>query len=358
MTPKVTVVIPTHNRPAMLRDALASVCVQTWPEWEALVIDDGSEPAVDTAGLVAEFGSRIRVVRNRQPMKLAYVRDQGVQLAAGAYVTQLDDDDRLAPTALAEAMTIFTRHVDLEVLFLGVLGFGVNRENFDLNQQATLKGVLTRASAVSHEGLIHFDRERFSALLGAVPMPFQRAMMPCAVWHRVSALRLQAYQLDPTVTDQETARQLIQPPLRDSEWALYAAVSSRAALLDRPLYLQRCEGQGYVSLPAQRDGGTLLVTVPHENVPVSAKHFQHFSAEKLERAFELHFALEEVAFLDRRSPAVKLIRWVLENKYFILTHWGIRNRIYRLYKHFFLVSDERHCGRIFMRFRPRPVPQA
>ena len=110
--------------------------------------------------------------------------------------------------------------------------------------------------------------------------------------------------------------------------------------------------------PLVRDGGTLLVTVPHENVPVSAKHFQHFSAEKLERAFELHFALEEVAFLDRRSPAVKLIRWVLENKYFILTHWGIRNRIYRLYKHFFLVSDERHCGRIFMRFRPRPVPQA
>lgn len=291
MTPKVTVVIPTHNRPAMLRDALASVCVQTWPEWEALVIDDGSEPAVDAAGLVAEFGSRIRVVRNRHSMKLAYVRDQGVQLAAGAYVTQLDDDDRLAPTALAEAMAIFTGHVDLEVLFLGVLGFGVNRENFDLNQQATLKGVLTRASAVSHEGLIHFDRELFSALLGAVPMPFQRAMMPCAVWHRVSALRLQAYQLDPTVTDQETARQLIQPPLRDSEWALYAAVSSRAALLDRPLYLQRCEGQGYVSLPAQRERAALASIDIKRHLLRAAqkldifKPWQHETRASLARAY-------------------------------------------------------------------------
>lgn len=110
--------------------------------------------------------------------------------------------------------------------------------------------------------------------------------------------------------------------------------------------------------PLIRDDGYLLVTVPHENIPVSAKHFQHFSAEKLLSYFESHFVLEETVFLDKRSPAVKLIRKILENKYFILVHWGIRNRLYRMYKHFFLVSDERQCGRIFMRFRPKPKQQS
>lgn len=107
--------------------------------------------------------------------------------------------------------------------------------------------------------------------------------------------------------------------------------------------------------PLLREDGCLLVTVPHENIRVSAKHFQHFSAQKLLNYFEPHFILEETAFLDRRSPMVKLIRKTLENKYFILAHWGIRNRLYRMYKHFFLLSDEPHCGRIFMRFRPRPT---
>lgn len=107
--------------------------------------------------------------------------------------------------------------------------------------------------------------------------------------------------------------------------------------------------------PLLRDDGHLLVTVPHENIPVTAKHFQHFSAEKLLGYFDTHFLLEETAFLDKRSPLVKLIRKALENKYFILVHWGLRNRIYQLYKRHFLVTDERQCGRVFMHFRPRPL---
>jgi 2-polyprenyl-3-methyl-5-hydroxy-6-metoxy-1,4-benzoquinol methylase len=101
------------------------------------------------------------------------------------------------------------------------------------------------------------------------------------------------------------------------------------------------------------DKGTLLVTVPHCNVRVSKKHFQHFSAKSLEAHFKAHFDLEEVVFLDKRSRAVNWLRWLLENPYFILKHWGIRNRLYQFYKKRFLVTDEKNCGRVFMRFRPR-----
>ena len=102
------------------------------------------------------------------------------------------------------------------------------------------------------------------------------------------------------------------------------------------------------------EDGTLLVTVPHRNVRVSKKHFQHFSAESLEAHFQSHFDREEVAFLDKRSRVVAWLRWLLENPYFILKHWGIRNRLYLFYKRRFLVTDERNCGRIYMRFRPKP----
>jgi SAM-dependent methyltransferase len=102
-----------------------------------------------------------------------------------------------------------------------------------------------------------------------------------------------------------------------------------------------------------RDDGTLIVTVPHSNVKVTKKHFQHFSRATLLAHFGSQFDLEECLFLDRRSRAVGWLRALLENRYFILVHWGLRNRLYQLYKRSYLVTDEPRCGRILMRLRPK-----
>jgi len=108
------------------------------------------------------------------------------------------------------------------------------------------------------------------------------------------------------------------------------------------------------SLPALlKKNGRLLVTVPHQNVPVSRKHFQHFSGKSLRSYFEEYFDVEEVVFLDKRSRWVNLIRKVLYNQYFILNHWGVKNRIYKFYKIQFLVCSEVDCGRIFLKLRKK-----
>lgn len=103
-----------------------------------------------------------------------------------------------------------------------------------------------------------------------------------------------------------------------------------------------------------RDDGTLIVTVPHSNIRVTKKHFQHFSRQTLLAHFSSHFVLEECAFIDRQSHLVRWIRALLENRYFILAHWGLRNRLYQVYKRWFFATDESRCGRVFFRLRPRP----
>ncbi|MGA7800339.1 MAG: class I SAM-dependent methyltransferase [Gammaproteobacteria bacterium] len=105
-----------------------------------------------------------------------------------------------------------------------------------------------------------------------------------------------------------------------------------------------------------KDNGILLVTVPHRNIPVSVKHFQHFSAQSLIDYFKDQFDVEEVVFLDKRSRWVRLIKNLLHNRYFTLNHWGIRNRLYLFYKRFFLVTDEAHCGRVFVKLRKKSRP--
>ena len=51
--PRISVVIPTYNQAAYLREALASVLAQTMPDWEAVVVNNFSSD--DTVEAVEKF---------------------------------------------------------------------------------------------------------------------------------------------------------------------------------------------------------------------------------------------------------------------------------------------------------------
>jgi len=235
--PRISVVIPTHNRPDLLREAIASIKNQTFPDWEIVIVDDGSHPPVDGASLQKDFGSLIRVVRNNQPLKQPYARNQGVQAASGDVVVHLDDDDLLAPKALESGLAALESEPSLELVYLGVKGFGERAAHFDESQKQAMQRALSRA--IGHEtqgGVIRFGPELFAALLYSVPMAFQRSI---------------------DISDEEQAMRRLRPPLRESEWALYAAACCNTALLLEPVYLQRCETQGYFSVASQRERAVL-----------------------------------------------------------------------------------------------------
>lgn len=94
-----TVVIPTRNRPALFRDALASVLMQDGAELEVVVINDGSDAEHEPAYRVIADSVAGRPVRFenllRQPKGhgQSYALNTGARLGHGEYVCFLDDDD-------------------------------------------------------------------------------------------------------------------------------------------------------------------------------------------------------------------------------------------------------------------------
>ncbi len=58
MSPTVSVIIPTFNRWPLVGAAIESVLVQSYGDFELIVVDDGSTD--DTAEQLAQFGSRLR----------------------------------------------------------------------------------------------------------------------------------------------------------------------------------------------------------------------------------------------------------------------------------------------------------
>ena len=87
---RVSAIIPTKNRAALLREALTSVRAVEGPdlELEIIVADHGSTD--DTESVARAFGARL--VREPKPGAAA-ARNTGMRAATGQYVAFLDDDD-------------------------------------------------------------------------------------------------------------------------------------------------------------------------------------------------------------------------------------------------------------------------
>lgn len=97
--PMVSVIVPTHDRPEMLRDALASILAQTYRDFEIVVVNDAG---ADVAEVVRELDGdgRISYVRHARNRGLAAARNSGIGVARGKYIAYLDDDDRFYPEHL------------------------------------------------------------------------------------------------------------------------------------------------------------------------------------------------------------------------------------------------------------------
>jgi hypothetical protein len=99
--PLVSVVIPTYNRPNSLRAALTAVGAQTYPNIEAVVVNDCGLP-VDEVIAAFPFARLIEHATNQGGAAAALT---GTKAAAGDYICILPDDDSLYPDHVARLMT-------------------------------------------------------------------------------------------------------------------------------------------------------------------------------------------------------------------------------------------------------------
>lgn len=99
--PLVTVVVPTRNRPALLKEALASLLAQDYPHWEAIVVNDGGVDVEPVVRALDPEGQRLRYVVHPRPLGPGAARNTALKLARGEIVCYLDDDDLLRPDHLS-----------------------------------------------------------------------------------------------------------------------------------------------------------------------------------------------------------------------------------------------------------------
>ena len=104
----VTVVIPTHNRIALLKEAIDSVKSQTYPHWEIIVVDDASTDG--TAQAIRDMTDpNIHVIELPRKAHLGVLRNTGSAKARGEWVAFLDSDDLWKPQKLQKQLEILNK---------------------------------------------------------------------------------------------------------------------------------------------------------------------------------------------------------------------------------------------------------
>jgi hypothetical protein len=97
--PAITVLLCAFNEATRIRWAIRSMLAQTYPNWELLVLDDGSTDG--TARIAAAFKDpRMTVVRFETNRGKASVLNEGLTRASAPLLLELDADDWLPPTAI------------------------------------------------------------------------------------------------------------------------------------------------------------------------------------------------------------------------------------------------------------------
>jgi glycosyltransferase involved in cell wall biosynthesis len=121
--PLVTVIVPTYNYAHFISQTLESVCVQTYQNWECIVVDDGStDHTNEVVSSRADEDGRIKYVYQENQGQAA-ARNKGIRLSAGKYFQFLDADDLIENRKIELQVDYLERHREVDIVYGGVRYF-------------------------------------------------------------------------------------------------------------------------------------------------------------------------------------------------------------------------------------------
>ncbi|KAA3646319.1 MAG: glycosyltransferase family 2 protein [Chloroflexi bacterium] len=137
--PRLSVIIPTYNRAALLQEAIASVQAQTFTDFEIIVVDDGSTDGTQALleRLNVEGVLRYAVQENAGP---AAARNRAIAMSEGKYVTFLDDDDLYVPNKLEREVAYLEAHPDMGLVHSDFIKFDAKHPDLGYRDTSFFSG--------------------------------------------------------------------------------------------------------------------------------------------------------------------------------------------------------------------------
>jgi GT2 family glycosyltransferase len=109
--PTVSVILPVWNGQSFVADAISSVLLQSFTDFELLVLDDGSDD--NSLEICQQFTDpRIRVISHPERQGIVKTLNRGVSMSAGKYIARIDGDDLAVNSRLEKQAQFLEAHSD------------------------------------------------------------------------------------------------------------------------------------------------------------------------------------------------------------------------------------------------------
>ena len=110
----ISVIIPSYNHAKYIQKCIDSVINQTYPDWELIIIDDGSK---DNSNEIISSYLDKRIIHIKQENRGAHEAiNKGLSLATGEYLTILNSDDEFHPQRFEICMNAFKKDTDIDFI--------------------------------------------------------------------------------------------------------------------------------------------------------------------------------------------------------------------------------------------------
>lgn len=128
---KVTILLPVYNGAETLARAIHSIINQTYPDWQLLILEDGSNDA--TLSIAQSFrDKRIKIVSDGRHLGIVARLNQGIQLCDSKYIARMDADDVSYPERLEKQVAFLNANPTIDLI--GTAIRVVNREGKSVRQ--------------------------------------------------------------------------------------------------------------------------------------------------------------------------------------------------------------------------------
>ncbi len=115
--PLVSVIIPAYDAALYLREAVESLCKQTYKNLQIIIINDGSrDNTADIANCLAVQDPRIEVIHKKNA-GVSAARNNGFEAVKGEYLCFLDADDVYLPQKIAKQVAFLEVHRDVDLVY-------------------------------------------------------------------------------------------------------------------------------------------------------------------------------------------------------------------------------------------------
>jgi len=146
-TPEVSIIIPAYKTAALIATCLDSVFAQTYTDFEAVVVNDGSPDTVELEKVLAPYLDRIVYIR-QENKRAAGARNTAIRAAKGTFLAFLDSDDSWLPEHLASQINLFRQNPALGLVYADSLVVGDPSHTWRFMERCPSQGEATFCTLV------------------------------------------------------------------------------------------------------------------------------------------------------------------------------------------------------------------